>query len=215
MENKKKALPPFWIVFLFISLLFLWLGISSSKIYKSSMIEAVNTYVYEKNITNEVLVSKLPKKYILNYNVSTYTIMKDRDTTIVLKNVLENNGDFSKETKESLVYRCTTNEIIRKVETVCKNAKRAKQISNLSISHFILVGLPSYFASLIFFLIALFIFVVWKEDFMKKRWEKTYPKLWKLIGISCQLFYFLGKIWSTIISLNDKISHSSHSYGDF
>ena len=167
MENERKKLPPIWAGFLVISLLFLWLGIRSSVIYKSSELETVNTYVCEKDITNEVSITDLPESYILHYNHKSYTIMKGRDTTIVLKRTSEDRNGIFEEAQKSLVYRENAYEIIKRDETVYKDTKRAKEISRLSIIHFILVGLPSYFVSLIIFLIAVFTFVVWKDEYKK------------------------------------------------
>ena len=169
MENERKKQPPIWAGFLVISLLFLWLGIRSSVIYKSSELETVNTYVCEKDITNEVSITDLPESYILNYNHKSYTIMKDRDTTIVLKRTAEDRNGILKEAQESLVYQGNACEIVKRDETVYKDTKRAKEISRLSIIHFILVGLPSYFVSSILFLLTVFIFVIWKDEYKRHK----------------------------------------------
>jgi hypothetical protein len=164
MEKKKKCVKPVWLVFLVIALLFLWLGVRSSVFYNSSEITTVSSYVYEKDITNGILIDNDQESYILNYNHNTYTIAKDKDTTIILKSESYSyRKGISKDTMVSLIYNKSTNNLIKREEFVNKNAERAREIVNLSIIHFILVGIPSYIISFILFLITMFTFVVWKD----------------------------------------------------
>lgn len=175
MKKKKNGLMPIWIVFLVISLLFLWLAIESSVIYKASNIETVSTYVYEKDITNSISIRDTQGNYILDYNHSTYTISKDRDTTIAIKSTSQSQNGISKDTRESLVFHNISNKsnkiikVVKRDEIVNKDSERARKISRLSISHFILIGIPSYIAALIFLIITILTFAVWKDSLKQPR----------------------------------------------
>lgn len=201
MKKEKHSIVSYiWIVFLVISISLLWLGIKSSVIYSSSDFAPISNYTYERNISNKASIKDVNKHYIIEYEHKIYTIQKDRDSTIILKSTLENKDDIFKTTKESLIYTKDSHEITHRYQTICRDNKEIHEISNLSISHFILVGIPAYFASIIFLLITMFTFSIWKDE-RKKWWYSEMPSIkLKLSDISYQLFVLCTSLYEFLLA---------------
>ena len=163
MKKKEMITSYVWIVFALVTAFFVFVAIKSSVIYSEKSISPIIHYVYEKVISDNNSFKKIGDKYSIDYNQKRY-IISDRDTTIQLGETVDQNGAISKTTKEFLVYNQHQKELVYKKEDILKNSKEISQIVNISRSHFFLVGIPSYFAAIIFLLIAIFTFIVRKGE---------------------------------------------------
>lgn len=163
MEKKEMITSYVWIVFALVTAFFVFVAIKSSVIYSEKSISPIIHYVYETVISDNNSFKKIGDKYSIDYNQKRY-IISDRDTTIQLGETVDQNGAISKTTKEFLVYNQHQKELVYKKEDILKNSKEISQIVNISRSHFFLVGIPSYFAAIIFLLIAIFTFIVRKGE---------------------------------------------------
>lgn len=163
MEKKEMITSYVWIVFALVTAFFVFVAIKSSVIYSEKSISPIIHYVHEKVISDNNSFKKIGDKYSIDYNQKRY-IISDRDTTIQLGETVDQNGAISKTTKEFLVYNQHQKELVYKKEDILKNSKEISQIVNISRSHFFLVGIPSYFAAIIFLLITIFTFIVRKGE---------------------------------------------------
>ena len=163
MEKKELISSYVWVVFLLLTGLFAFIAVKSSVIYNEKDISPIVHYIHERKISDKDSFKKVGNMYFVEYNQKRY-IINDRDTIIHLGDIIEQDGNISKITKESLVYNQLHKELVYKKEEKLSNSKEISQISNISIFHFILVGIPSYFAAIIFLLITIFTFIVRKGE---------------------------------------------------